>query len=980
MILAIMVMFLLMFLGGVFIALLRSNLFHTSRHSDALNAQQLAQAGIDYSNDQLTNSALGADWRPVPDSPPVIAAKADCREATTQGNVDAHDPDYNWIRQWAPTESGTPTTIEDTRAIPQVINGVRTYPTLTLFPQGPTGGYTRYDYGGGRFLVRVTYNPNNDPSLGPISPDASAPGKPSPLSRFIRIESIGREGIVDPSDPTTYVPQGLRRQMVAFKPISLVDYILFIADRQKTGAPFSLGVSPFPLIDAGTAVTTDNDAVNAGVPGYRFASDGAIGNTKYGPKHVHNLETFYGPIRSNGGLEIIGRPGISLNTDPTDPTLNQQAATRGDKIEVVGSVTRQFTGTPAAANTPAPNLVILAPGVKTNLWSADTESDSPNISGTNGLFVKGVNRIEAPDLEAADPTSQVPRYRLLTRYSAPILPGLTPDQSAVAARNGLGAGIFIDNSQQIQSDTGRFTLQDDWMQPGNNVTSNWTGHIYNPPGVRIQLIPGAVHLPQGTLLDGQTIKEADGFDFPNGLIRITRSDRTWRTPDESNANDQDGIDSGLYTEYFQYPVAPGEKAFTDKYLPSFGNGVIYAQGNVRIWGKLPKDRSNPCATGPDDQTIGQYLNVVSDGTIYVDGSLLKGDAYRPTPNAPQTGPQRSGIALLAKDYVTVNPTAYFAIPPETNSGDWSAFSGEWYNALYLPPQDRYTFSIFNTDDAENYPTDSVSQYAPANGTPASVGVQQEMYTQAAAESTPGAGVQLQINGDSNGQPVFHPWWAALQSNNYYGHVLPARQWAHETTPLFPAVGGSYAWAMNSTNVNWLQFTWKSLSPAWISKVAVAPLDVRIEAVMYAMNGSFFIIPGVPFNNDPLDSRGVAIEDSGGGGLGSGLKRHGGLSSLSPKSSYPFAKEPLDIKITIKGAITENKPAAQNAREAWCRLWGWTPLKKASGAETAHGGDGLSFQFDPQLRDGVRFDAFGRPLPLMPRLPLGSDLVFSGEAQ
>jgi len=27
--------------------------------------------------------------------------------------------------------------------------------------------------------------------------------------------------------------------------------------------------------------------------------------------------------------------------------------------------------------------------------------------------------------------------------------------------------------------------------------------------------------------------------------------------------------------------------------------------------------------------------------------------------------------------VTVNPTAYFAIPPETNSGDWSTFTGEW---------------------------------------------------------------------------------------------------------------------------------------------------------------------------------------------------------------------------------------------------------------------------------------------------------------
>jgi hypothetical protein len=99
-----------------------------------------------------------------------------------------------------------------------------------------------------------------------------------------------------------------------------------------------------------------------------------------------------------------------------------------------------------------------------------------------------------------------------------------------------------------------------------------------------------------------------------------------------------------------------------------------------------------------------------------------------------------------------------------------------------------------------------------------------------------------------------------------------------------------------------------------------------------------------------------------------------------RSPYPFAKEPLDIKITINGAITENKPASQNAREELYRLWGWSPLKKPSGATTAHGGDGLSFVFDPDLRSAMRYDDYGRPLPLMPRLPLGPDLVYSGEAQ
>src|SRR5439155_11129864 len=37
-----------------------------------------------------------------------------------------------------------------------------------------------------------------------------------------------------------------------------------------------------------------------------------------------------------------------------------------------------------------------------------------------------------------------------------------------------------------------------------------------------------------------------------------------------------------------------------------------------------------------------------------------------------------------------------------------------------------------------------------------------------------------------------------------------------------------------------------------SRFAVVPMDVRIEAVMYAENGSFFVIPGYGVNPDPTD--------------------------------------------------------------------------------------------------------------------------------
>ena len=956
-ILAVMVMFLLMFLGGIFIALLRRNLVQTEYGAQQLNAQQLAEAGVQFANDQLTTSVEGADWRPAPTSPTPQPGRDGCSDEIAATTLDPQDPDFRWLREWAPNESGQPYTIDDTRAVPQVVNGQRVYPKIQFNQRGPTGGFTRVEYGGGRFLIRVTYNPNNDPALGPIAPDAATSGQPSPLSRYLRIESVGREGIVDPDDPTTYVQQTLRRELVAFKPIGIVDYVRFITDRQRSGVPFTLGASRFPLIDRTDEITSDVDAVNAGVPGLTFSSENPPAPQQ--PGHVHDLNTLYGPVRSNGGLRVRGLPKIVLNQNPgsTQPTPD-----RGDRIEIVGEITRATENTPGM--TDDSNLAIQAPGLPpgTRLWNGSAVNTQPI---TQGLLVQGTNRIEAPDLEAVEPNARAPRYRLLTRFSTPALPGLSPTQSEVAARNGLGAGIFIDNAGQRQTDTGRFTVQEDWMQPANNVTSNWTGHIYNPPGVRIQLIPHSLLLPRGTLVDGKEVTDADGLRFENGLIRISRSDRTWRIPDPDNPNNREGIDTDRFNQYFQFPLAPGETAPNPNFPPAFANGVIFAEGNVRIWGKLPRARTNPCATNASNRFLGQNLTIVSSGTIYVEGSLLKGDGPNAGMNMGGEDERYGGIALLANDYVTINPTAYFTNPPETNSGDWSTYQGDWYNTLYLPPQDRYGFYVQNSVNPNAYPADSTSVYpAPQGAPPISGGVQQELYTQASGESTPGSGVVLQVNNNA------HPWWEAT-SQMLYGHYLPGRQWTHEVTPLHPQLGND--WSTSPEIPNWLQFSYRALTPAWISKVAVAPLDVRIEAAMYAMNGSFFMIPGVPFNNDAIDSRATFVEDGG-------EQRHGGLTRLSPKSAYPFAKEPLDIKVTIVGSIAENKPAPENAQEAWARLWGWTPLKKGSGAPTAHGGDGLSIQFDPSLRSIARFDPFGRPLPLMPRLPVSPDLVYYGEAQ
>jgi hypothetical protein len=145
-VLAIIVMFLLVLIGAVFVLLVAHNQGRAGGSKDRLAAQYLAEAGVQYADKMLRTSEDGADWRPSPDNLTPALNK---------------HPDFRWLRPYNPVDTG------DT---------------------GPTGGYTSFTMGEGRYLLRVSYNP--DPN--------------DPMSKYIKIESIGRIGVVEPNDPTTW--------------------------------------------------------------------------------------------------------------------------------------------------------------------------------------------------------------------------------------------------------------------------------------------------------------------------------------------------------------------------------------------------------------------------------------------------------------------------------------------------------------------------------------------------------------------------------------------------------------------------------------------------------------------------------------------------------------------------------------------------------------------------------------------------------
>ena len=125
-----------------------------------------------------------------------------------------------------------------------------------------------------------------------------------------------------------------------------------------------------------------------------------------------------------------------------------------------------------------------------------------------------------------------------------------------------------------------------------------------------------------------------------------------------------------------------------------------------------------------------------------------------------------------------------------------------------------------------------------------------------------------------------------------------------------------------------------------------PLPVQIEALIYAQNGSWFIIPGPWFNEDPDEDD--YLRD------------------------YPGYHEPLNIKISCYGAITENMPADPGSVAAWTSKWA---------GPVGRGGEGfLSYTYDPLLSrprwESRAGQTAGRPR--FPNFPITSELLIWGE--
>jgi hypothetical protein len=932
---AVLVLFAVATLAALFAALIGSQLTQVTRQSELVALRNIAEAGLRLANEELAFSPEGADWRP----------------------------------------SARP-----------------------------------YKCGDGEVRVEVSYGP---------APDQLQ-------SRFLRIVSTA----VFPENPF------LRHTILALKPVLLTDYARFITDRFETKRAAGLGVTGLEL--------------------------GGQGRADY-------LYRVGGPIRSNTDLVWHGRAQVSLGTT-FDTSWRDLGMLRDDRIEIAGEMRRA----PSAAATDTLELIVDGVTRASDLLNPQTPSEQkdyfegfpqwsgeqviPNsrtvladlpemvtMSGDSLYAQLSVPQVRPPEIDAFHPDKDTNRYLLLTRDAGnwrQTGEGLWYNTGEYGWGWTNFGGIYIDNLRDIQYNHDLEKLHLNWLrsvgahtpvgdereeatkEPPEGPADWWdqTGRYYAPPGVEI-ILHGADACPWVEIVRHDVRGQEGSYYYWQDIegAAISPVDPTPEIPDE--LSQQYEAFEGACTPWAggrTVGIYDGNRAF----FPFPPNGVIYAEGNVRIRGIMPPVRDNQGRSGaliPAEEAPEAYfdaftgasgrtrrfdLQVVSGGTIYVEGDLLSPASAGLIPeDYASDKAYGSRIALLARDCVCVNTTALnprpvdmltpVVYPPDPATPNYyndlqhlfpSGPAAKLKYAEFRGPE--LPAASFDGNPLPTLPTDVAAKtsvdmayynprLAPGWAGPAVEDVRLMLGHSGLFGSDvggPPANDQAYVDSAITINGATYPWEGNSryrfadaagvdQSDHWYTdpdqlEFLPIQD--VETMQVLDYLTGAdrlsfAALVMPVAN--------PSPPPDWLvapedlayllGPVAIAPpreaepLPVQIDALVYAQNGSWFIIPGPWFNEDPDE-----------------------MGQDPTANLYPGYHEPLNIRLSFYGAITENMPADLGSVAEWTNKWGG-PVGR--GEEYF-----LSYGFDPLLRFPRRETEDRIGYLRFPNFPITSDLVIWGE--
>lgn len=1026
-IIAVLLMSVILLVGILFAAVVSYNQQQSARHVDVVAAQLQAEAGVNYASAMLENSPQGADWRPRmvsytgtgtedpadPSTWPADPSTWPSPPARYLGAPEEYDfnfwgPDgirdteddyyseFDMVRGWYPLRQGT-----RSAPGPFVRLGFHRFPDPNQV--APTA--TEYDstnIGRGYFLLQVTYDP--DPPYEPgdrMSQDN--------MSGNTRITSIGRA--VEESN--TF------RRLTAYKPIGLMDHARWITNKSGDARQAVLGVRP--LVDLNfyspASATAPADATNEEMPTniegsvrseaplYWTATDldGTLG-LPLTPSFHFRLRT--SPVTDEGYLrdDLLLAPEGLYSLDDRDGAAVQVDG--GSDVPLPQDLNPGDSGAPSRVHVSTEDVTALAP---VDLDTCDPSSGVSRygaLTRDSGQIVKATHDDPTSGVEAGDPVN--------------------------TGRFGRGAGIYIDNLDDIQfkgadsrSDLNR--LANDWLkspQGSAGVETGWdpTFTTYTPPAVEIEFFPSETAVlatsTSPTSFSVEPPAQAGMLWWPGHVagapgIKITRHDKRWRRADNEGGSWHVGEDSGRNVIVLDYPAYP--------------NQVVFAEGNVRVKGILPyTDPSVPALNRSFDVTV------VSNGTIYIDGQLMTAQdvhGRRYGTNDPDTtgilDEYTAKVALLAQDNICLNPTQ---LVPELTSGMVTAAADDEANPTL---QDMHWELYPDTGGAVwtqwrfGWPTrvwdgSAWVDGAPGNGVPADVQVAVSPIHAAADPGPSGMGISTyrespapqQNSYDFGGAAPYDPYTfifvppgallGSMTSPTQYASNAIAPNWqvpGSTPTHVFGApevpfnvtalttktIGQANAITIRyrdpqigAGSTNYLLKKWKieELRPnsGGSYQVPQGAIHARVNALMYAQRGSWFVIPGQYFD------RTAVTDDYNGNGV---------VDALDSLYAARFAR--YNYEITVRGAITEDHTAPLEAAQTWMERWAY-PIYSGTGDNLSLAWGTIRYEFDERLRmnreqsptalnGAVRSGAMGATvqssLPKLPCLPSSPTLIYAG---
>lgn len=1020
-IIAILVLGVLLGIGFLFAALVSRNITDTGRAAGRTVAGDLAESGIRYAHYQLQYSVLGADWRPA-GTPLSIS-----------GTGETRDPDALYLR-------------------PGSLRPFRNDADTLLDRGGPDGlgPYMRLNYEKGRALIRVRYAPADFGGFQSGSGNMRQLGK---ARSYIILESVGRKGKLTAGDPTLLNGKSVKvssyasnaefrqklgemkaieasvhesRKLMAFASTGIIDYARFITNKFHVSRPAEIGMLTQSGGSGEGLGMTYTESATSSVP--------VQVRSVFGGDSVDNagnaLMSGSGSVRVNGDLTVHG--DILAYADPK----------LGDGWAVSGELHSANAASSLTFRTPSGDVAVGAPNSNNAGFSTADGllRDGQNDADANG-YPRSVGRLEPPSITAQDPSTNLSRYTVLTRDS-----GVLWSDGRNIGRHGYGRGVYVDSNERGASQSeserettaGRDSLVQEWLNPYsvNQTGGAWFGPYYRPVATNVQFTP-----------DGFTVTRHERsarrfWRLPNGATSTAASVR-YRTR---------RIGNDVYILNSIQSPAIINQALADADFTTNGqkfNGVIMAEGDVQTRGVIPLD---------------VQVTLVSMGSIYINGSITK--AIRSDNSATIDRPSTSALMLMAKDYVVVNSTMFFA-PDLTETV--TARSAQSLSstptpeaAIISPSTSDYNFS---TELLLAPVTDAATGSVRSN--PASWKPYANSYREATTNAPLTSSLLLAHSADNDGPTYLSlnitplglqgagltapylflggvdPVTSEFLNPEARRHFLPNDPVGVQTllnipvyalsdqttqtypkfeilsTPLVPTgalfagsriqMPGGYGYGnyqlatQESTQFGFrLNALGGNASQGYvIARAAINPSDVRIEASMYAEEGSFFVIPGPAFNLNPQDTRLAFSNDVTTLGYnGAALKRY---QTFGSRPLAPFYGEPLNVKLTIVGSISENMPQPISVQAAWQRKWGWMPrmlagsgrfipVQHVPAGQNVNSGNPLDMivpnlviEHDPMLALGsadgvnpVRVDADGNSLPPMPRLPVSPTLSYFGE--